>query len=71
MAGVILMFNVKKTKIWMLIAGVLASVIFYYVYYFSKILGINERIPVYLSTWLPHLLFLLICLNGVIKLNEK
>ena len=71
MAGVILMFNVKKTKIWMLITGVLASVIFYYVYYFSKILGINERIPVYLSTWLPHLLFLLICLNGVIKLNEK
>ena len=71
MAGVILMFNVKKTKIWMLITGVLASVIFYYVYYFSKILGINERIPVYLSTWLPHLFLLLICLNGVIKLNEK
>ena len=71
MAGVILMFNVKKTKVWMLIAGVLASVLFYYIYYFSKILGINERIPIYLSTWLPHLLLFLICLNGVIKLNEK
>tara|TARA_B100000945_G_C20355346_1_gene584339 strand:+ start:9 stop:992 length:984 start_codon:yes stop_codon:yes gene_type:complete len=71
MAGVILMFNIRKTKISMVIAGVLASVVFYYIYYFSKILGINERVPIYLSTWLPHLLLLLICLIGVVKLNEK
>jgi len=71
MAGAILMFNIKKTKIILLIMGVMCSVIFYYIYYFSKVLGVNEKIPIYLSAWLPHLLLFLICLNGVVRLNEK
>ena len=41
------------------------------IYYFSKVLGVNEKIPIYLSAWLPHLLLFLICLNGVVRLNEK
>ena len=71
MAGVILMLNVKKTKVWMIIAGVMTSVVFYYIYYFSKILGINEKIPIILSAWLPHVLLFLICLSGIVRLNEK
>ena len=71
MAGTILMFNIKRTKVYLIIGGLLFSVMFYYIYYFSKILGINEKVPVVLSAWLPHFLLLLICLNGVIRLNEK
>ena len=71
MAGAILMFNIKKTKIILLIMGIMCSVVFYYIYYFSKVLGINEKVPIYLSAWLPHLFLFLICLNGVVRLNEK
>ena len=70
-AGAILMFNIKKSKIYLLIAGILFSVVFYYVNYFSNILGINEKIPILLSAWLPHIILILICLNGIVRLNEK
>ena len=69
----ILMFNTKKLKntTLKLAIGLFASVIIYYMNNFFMIMGNTEKIPVFLSIWLP--LFVLFVLNsiGLIKINEK
>ncbi len=69
----ILMFNIKynKSKIFNIIFGIILSVSIYYIYYFFNLLGINERIPVILSIWLPNLILFLFCIIGLIRINEK
>ena len=69
----ILMFNVdfKKSKIFMLIVGILLSVIIYYIYYFFGLLASNNKIPVILAIWLPNLILILSCTIGILNLNEK
>ena len=69
----ILMFNTKKLKntTLKLAIGLFASVIIYYMNNFFMIMRNTEKIPVFLSIWLP--LFVLFVLNsiGLIKINEK
>ncbi len=69
----ILMFNTKKLKntTLKLAIGLFASVIIYYMNNFFMIMGNTEKIPVFLSIWMP--LFVLLLLNsiGLIKINEK
>jgi lipopolysaccharide export system permease protein len=71
--GALLMFklNFIKSKFFLIVIGVLVSVIFYYINYFSILFGKNETLPVEISVWLPQILIFLICSLGLIKLNEN
>ncbi len=67
---IMIKFNFIKTKFFTIIIGVFVSVIVYYINYFSSLFGENETIPIGLSIWLPHLILLLICSLGIVKINE-
>ena len=71
--GSILMMNVKynKSKIFNIILGIIFSVFIYYLNYVFYIMGINERIPVFLSVWFPLFILSLFSTIGLIKINEK
>ena len=51
--------------------GIFLSVIIYYVNYFLNILGTNEKIPLFLSIFLPLIMLSIINFTSIIKLNEK
>ena len=61
----------KKSKIFNIILGISLSVIIYYVNYFSGLLGVNGKIPIILSVWLPLIVLTLISMIGLVRLNEK
>ena len=42
-----------------------------YVNYFSGLLGINGKVPIVLSVWLPLIVLILISMIGLVRLNEK
>jgi len=69
----IIMFNskYKKSKIFNIVLGIFLSVIIYYVNYFSGLLGINGKIPIILSVWLPLIILILVSSIGLVRLNEK
>jgi lipopolysaccharide export system permease protein len=71
--GALLMFKLTfiKSKFFLVVVGVLVSVVFYYINYFSILFGKNETLPVEVAVWLPQLLILLICTLGLTKLNEN
>ena len=71
--GSLLMFrlNFIKSKFFLVVIGVLVSVVFYYVNYFSILFGKNETFPVLLAVWLPQLMILLICTLGLMRLDEN
>ncbi len=71
--GALLMFKLSfiKSKFFLIVIGVLVSVIFYYINYFSILFGKNETLPVEASVWLPQILIFLICALGLTKLNEN
>ncbi len=64
-------FNFIKSKFFLIVIGVLVSVIFYYINYFSILFGKNETVPVLVSVWMPQVIMFLICTLGLIKLNEN
>ncbi len=68
---IMMRFTFLKTKFFTIIAGVSISVFVYYINYFSSLFGANETIPIVLSIWLPHLILSLICLMGLININEN
>ena len=67
------MFNIKfnKSKIFSIISGILISVLIYYLNYFSNVMGTNEKLPIVASSWFPYIILSLICLTGLVKINEK
>ena len=69
----IIMFNskYKKSKIFNIILGFSLSVVIYYVNYFSGLLGVNGKIPIILSVWLPLIILILVSSIGLVRLNEK
>ena len=69
----IIMFNIKyqKNSFFKITLGILLSVIIYYINYFINILGINQKIPLFLSILLPLILLTIINFISIIKLNEK
>ncbi len=73
LVGGILMLNIKynKSKIVNITIGIILSVIIYYLNYFINLLGTNEKLPIIISIWLPHLLLLLLCLTFLIRINEN
>ncbi len=71
--GALLMFKLSsiKSKFFLIVIGVLVSVLFYYINYFSILFGKNETLPVEASIWLPQIIIFLICTLGLTKLNEN
>ncbi len=67
---IMIKFKFIKTKFFTVVMGVFVSVIVYYLNYFSSIFGTNETLPIGLSIWLPHLILLLICSLGIVRINE-
>ncbi len=69
----ILMFNIKmkKSKTFILILGILISVICYYIFYFFGLLGSNNKLPTLLAIWFPNLILFLCCCIGMVNINEK
>ena len=72
MIGSLVMLRLKqvKSKFFVIIIGVFLSVIVYYINYFSILFGENEVLPVEISVWVPHLLLLLVCSLGMVRINE-
>ena len=69
---IFLAFTLKEVFLFFLIViGVLVSVLFYYINYFSILFGKNETLPVEASIWLPQIIIFLICTLGLTKLNEN
>ena len=53
-------FNYIKSKFFLVVIGVIVSVIFYYINYFAILFGKNETLPVEIAIWLPQVLIFLI-----------
>ena len=71
--GTLLMLrlNFIKSKFFLIVIGVLVSVVFYYINYFSILFGKNETLPVEISIWIPQILIFIICALGLTRLNEN
>ncbi len=69
----IIMINIKKDKpyIFHIILGILLSVIIYYVSNIFNILGLTEKIPIFLSIFFPLIFLSIVASIGLIKINEK
>ena len=69
----IIMMNIKYQKkiIPHIIFGIFCSVIIYYINYFSNLLGLNAKLPLIFSIWLPLLILSFISLIGLVRINEK
>ena len=69
----VIMFNIgyRKNMLFQIIFGISLSVIIYYVNYFFNVLGTSEKIPVFLSIFLPLILLAIINMISIIKLNDK
>ncbi len=71
-SGIIMMnIGINKSKIFYIILGILLSVTIYYMNYFSNLLGENEKIPMYISVWMPLFFISIISLIGLVRINEK
>ena len=69
----IIMLNIGygKNTFFTITVGIFLSVIIYYINYFLNILGTNEKIPLFISIFLPLIILSIINLTSIIKLNEK
>tara|TARA_B110000971_G_C19738828_1_gene376543 strand:- start:275 stop:658 length:384 start_codon:yes stop_codon:yes gene_type:complete len=69
----IIMFNIsyQKNSLFRIILGIFLSVIIYYISNFFNVLGTSEKIPLFLSIWLPLIILLIINMTFILRLNEK
>ena len=69
----IIMLNLKRNKsiIFHIILGILLSVTVYYLYFLFNLFGVNAKIPLLLSIWLPLLILTFFILIGLVRINEK
>jgi lipopolysaccharide export system permease protein len=69
----IIMFNIsyQKSSLFRIILGIFLSVIMYYISNFFNVLGTSEKIPLFLSIWLPLIILLIINFTFIIRINEK
>ena len=69
----VLMLNVplNKPKFFYLLMGIFASVLIFYINHFSSLLGENNKLPVTLSVWLPHVIVSILTGIGMVRINEK
>ena len=69
----VLMLNapLNKPKFFYLLMGLFASVLIFYINHFSSLLGENNRLPITLSVWLPHVIVSILTVIGMVRINEK
>lgn len=69
----IIMFNIRfqKNSLYRIILGIFLSVIIYYITSFFNVLGVSEKIPLFLSVWLPLIILLILNFIFLLRLNEK
>ena len=69
----VLMLNVpiNKPKIFYLLIGIFVSVLIFYINHFSSLLGENNKLPVIMSVWLPHVIVSILTAIGMVRVNEK
>ena len=69
----VLMLNMPldKPKFFYLLMGIFASVLIFYINHFSSLLGENNKLPVTLSVWLPHVIVSILTGIGIVRINEK
>jgi len=70
-AILMLNLNFQKPKLFFIVIGILMSVIIYYINFFFGTMGKNEKIPLLVSIWTPIVTLSIICLIGIIRINEK
>ena len=51
--------------------GIFVSVLIFYINHFSSLLGENNKLPVILSVWLPHVIVTILTAVGMVRVNEK
>ena len=72
MASILMLnINYKKPKVFLIIIGILLSVIIYYINFFFGTLGKNEKIPLLVSIWTPIIILTIFSIMGMIRINEK
>ena len=69
----IIMLNIKKNKpyIFHVLLGISLSVIIYYINNIFNVLGLTNKIPIYLSVFFPMIFLGIISMIGLIRVNEK
>ncbi len=69
----IIMLNLKRNRsiVFHVILGILLSVTIYYLYFLFNLFGVNAKIPLLLSIWLPLLILTFFILIGLVRINEK
>jgi len=69
----VLMLNVpfNKPKFFYLLMGIFLSVLIFYINHFSSLLGENNKLPIILSVWLPHVIVSILTGIGMVRINEK
>ena len=61
----------NKPKLFYLLLGIFVSVLIFYINHFSSLLGENNKLPVTLSVWLPHVIVSILTGIGMVRVNEK
>ena len=71
--GSLIMLNIKNLKgtTYKISLGLFFSVIIYYLNNFSQVLGSTEKIPLFLSVFIPLIIILIINATMIYKVNEK
>jgi lipopolysaccharide export system permease protein len=68
---IILNMPFNKPKFFYLLLGIFVSVLIFYINHFSSLLGQNNKLPVTLSVWLPHVIVSILTGIGMVRINEK
>jgi len=68
---IILNVPLNKPKFFYLLLGIFISVLIFYVNHFSSLLGQNNKLPITLSVWLPHVIVSIFTGIGMVRINEK
>ena len=68
-----LMLNIgyQKQKLYLIVFGIMLSVIIYYVNFFFGTMGKNEKLPLIVSIWTPIVILFIVSLIGLVRINEK
>ena len=69
----VIMLNIgrNKPRMFYLLLGILLSVLIFYLNRFVNLLGENEKLPVNLSIWLPHIIMFILITISLVRINEK
>ena len=68
-----LMLNIgyQKQRLYLIVLGILLSVVIYYINFFFGTMGINEKLPLVISVWTPIFILFIFTLIGLVRINEK